>query len=108
MPDQPLKRIPVAGPSITEADIAAVTAAAREGWYQGAGTHQRRFEEAFAEYVGRKYAVCLPSCTSALHLALAAAGLGPGDEIIVPELTWIATAAPILYVGCTAGFRRCR
>ena len=53
---------------------------------------------------GVKYAVSLPSCTSGLHLALAALGIRPGDEVIVPDLTWIASAAPISYVGATPVF----
>ncbi len=51
-----------------------------------------------------RYAVALPSCTSAIHLALAALGVGPGDEVIVPEITWIASAAPITYLGATPVF----
>lgn len=94
-------RIPVAGPSITSREIALVAEAAERGWYEGAETYPRRFEEAFARYLGARYAVALPSCTSALHLALLALGVGPGDEVIVPEITWIATAAPIVYVGAT-------
>lgn len=61
-------------------------------------------KELFADYLGVRYAVALPSCTSALHLALLALGIGPGDEVIVPEITWIATAAPIIYVGATPVF----
>jgi perosamine synthetase len=54
--------------------------------------------------VGVKYAVSLPSCTSAIHLSLLAIGVGPGDEVIVPDVTWIATAAPVSYVGATPVF----
>lgn len=98
------RRIPVAGPSITQAEIDAVTEATRTGWYQEAGRFQSRFEQAFAAHTGRRFAISLPSCTSALHLALAGLGIGPGDEVIVPELTWIATAAPISYVGADVVF----
>lgn len=98
------RRIPVAGPSITAREIALVAEAAEAGWYEGADTYPRRFEEAFARWVGARFAITLPSCTSALHLALAAIGVGPGDEVIVPELTWIATAAPIVYLGATPVF----
>lgn len=94
-----MRRIPVAGPSITDLEIEAVREAAATDWYEGAGQINRRFEEAFAHYLGIKYAISLPSCTSGLHLALAALGVGPGDEVIVPDLTWIASAAPISYVG---------
>lgn len=99
-----MKRIPVAGPWITEKEVAYVADAAATGWYERAGDYPRRFEQALADRVGVKYAVALPHCTSALHLALAALGVGPGDEVIVPEITWIATAAPIQYVGATPVF----
>ena len=98
------KRIPVAGPWITDRETAYVLEALETGWYGGAGVFQERFEAAFRRYLGVKHAVCLPSCTSAIHLALAAAGIGPGDEVIVPDITWIASAAPIDYVGATVVF----
>ena len=97
-------RIPIAGPSITQQEIDYTTDAATHGWYARAGEYPQRFEEAFANYIGVKHAVSLPSCTSGLHLALAALGIGPGDEVIVPDLTWIASAAPISYVGATPVF----
>jgi len=97
-------RIPIAGPSITQREIDCATDAAANGWYERAGEYPRRFEKAFAEYIGVKHAVSLPSCTSGLHLALVALGIGPGDEVIVPDLTWIASAAPITYVGATPVF----
>ena len=97
-------RIPIAGPSITQRQIDYATDAAANGWYERADEYTRRFEKAFAEYIGVKHAVSLPSCTSGLHLALAALGIGPGDEVIVPDLTWIASAAPITYVGATPVF----
>jgi perosamine synthetase len=97
-------RIPVAGPWITEKEVAYVTDAARHGWYDRANEYIDRFESAFANYVGRRFAISLPSCTSGLHLSLLALGIGPGDEVIVPDITWIATAAPINYVGATPVF----
>src|SRR5262249_30028583 len=99
-----VRRIPVAGPSITQKEIEAVTAAAANGWYGNANLYQTRFERAFAEYLGVRHAVSLPSCTSAIHLALAALGVGRGDEVIVPDITWIASAAPVTYVGATPRF----
>ena len=99
-----MDRIPIVGPSITQREIDYATDAATNGWYERAGEYPRRFEEAFTEYLGVKHAVSLPSCTSGLHLALAALGIGPGDEVIVPDLTWIASAAPITYVGATPVF----
>jgi len=94
-----MKRIPIAGPSITEKEIAYVADAAAHGWYERAAEYPERFERAFAQYIGSRYAVALPSCTSAIHLSLLALGVGPGDEVIVPDVTWIATSAPIRYVG---------
>jgi perosamine synthetase len=99
-----LNRLPVAGPSITEREIALVTEAARTAWYGNANVFHDRFERDFAAWVGRAHALALPSCTSAIHLALAALDVRPGDEVIVPESTWIATAAPIDYVGATPVF----
>ena len=96
--------IPVAGPWITEREVEYVADAARNGWYSNANCYTSRFERAFAEYVGRRFAIALPSCTSALHLSLAAVGVAPGDQVIVPEITWIATAAPISYLGATPVF----
>ena len=63
-----------------------------------------RFETAFREYLGVEYAIALPSCTSAIHLSLLALNIGPGDEVIVPDITWIASAAPISYIGATPVF----
>ncbi|MEE2714456.1 MAG: DegT/DnrJ/EryC1/StrS family aminotransferase [Verrucomicrobiota bacterium] len=99
-----MERIPIAGPSISQREIDYVTDAATTGWYDGAGEYPHRFERAFASYLEVKHAVSLPSCTSGLHLALAALGIGPGDEVIVPDVTWIASAAPISYVGAVAVF----
>jgi perosamine synthetase len=92
-------RIPVAGPSITEREVALVAEAARNAWYQDHYMFNARFERAVADYVGVRFAVAVPHCTAALHLALAAGGIGPGDEVIVPDVTWIASVAPVAYVG---------
>ena len=90
-----MDRIPVAGPSITQREIDYVTDAVTNAWYGNANMYHARFEKAFGEYVGRKYAMALPSATSAIHLSLMALGVGPGDEVIIPDSTWIASAAPI-------------
>jgi perosamine synthetase len=99
-----VKRIPIAGPSIGPKEIAYVTQAVETGWYDRANEFLTRFEQAFAAYVGVRHAVALPSCTSAIHLALSARGVGAGDEVIVPDLTWIASSAPVSYVGATPIF----
>lgn len=99
-----MERIPVSGPSITQKEIDYVANATANAWYSQANMYNERFESAFAAYVGTRFASALPSCTSAIHLALLALGIGPGDEVIVPDVTWIASAAPISYVGATPVF----
>jgi perosamine synthetase len=99
-----MENIPVAGPSITQKEVDYVTDAVTKAWYGNANIYHARFEKAFAEYVGVHYAISLPSCTSAIHLSLLALGIGPGDEVIVPDPTWIASAAPVTYVGATPIF----
>lgn len=98
------KRIPISGLSITQKEIDYVTDAVTNAWYDNAGLYYQKLETAFANYVGTKYAVSLPSCTSAIHLSLLALGVGSGDEVIVPDVTWIGSAAPISYVGATPVF----
>ncbi len=99
-----MERIPVAGPSITQKEIDYVTDAVTNAWYGNANVYHDRFEKAFAEYLGVRYAMTLPSCTSAIHLFLLAMGVGTGDEVVVPDATWIASAAPVTYVGATPVF----
>jgi perosamine synthetase len=99
-----LDRIPVASPWITDHEIRAVTEAAATAWRDRANHYQSRFEAALAGYCGRAHGISLPSCTAGLHLALAASGIGAGDEVIVPDITWIATSAPVAYVGATPVF----
>jgi perosamine synthetase len=96
--------IPVSGPWITQKEIDYVADAAANAWYSKANIYNDKFEKAFAEYLGVNYAVSLPSCTSAIHLSLLACGVEPGDEVIVPDITWIATSAPINYVGAIPVF----
>ncbi|MFC5469729.1 DegT/DnrJ/EryC1/StrS family aminotransferase [Cohnella suwonensis] len=98
------EKIHVSGPSITQKEIEYVTEAVQSAWYENANVYHDKFEKAFAQYVGVRYAITMPSCTSAIHLSLLAAGVGPGDEVIVPDITWIATSAPIHYVGATPVF----
>jgi len=91
--------IPSAGPSITQKEIEYVLDAVKNGWYENWSGYIKKFEQRFAEYVGTKYAISTSSCTGAMHLALVARGIKEGDEVIVPETTWIATAAVVTYVG---------
>ncbi len=97
-------RIPVSGPSITALEIDYVKDAVTNAWYANHNIYHEKFESAFAEHLGLAYAIALPSCTSAIHLSLLALDIGPGDEVIVPELTWIATAAPVSQVGAVPVF----
>jgi perosamine synthetase len=96
--------IPVAGPWVTEKEVRYTADAAANGWYANHSVYPDRFEKGFAKYLGVAHATSLPSCTSALHLALVSLGVGAGDEVIVPDATWIATSAPVSYVGATPVF----
>jgi dTDP-4-amino-4,6-dideoxygalactose transaminase len=84
-------------------DLDAVAETLRSGWLT-LGPRTSEFEEAFAAQLGARHAVALSSCTAALHLAYLAAGVGPGDEVIVPSFTFVATAAAALYCGATPVF----
>jgi len=99
-----MKKIPSAGPWITDKEVKYVTDACKNGWYESWSGYLDQFEEAFAEYIGVKHALATSSCTGALHITMKALGLGPGDEVIVPESTWIATATCVSYVGATPVF----
>lgn len=99
-----MNRIRVSGPWITKKEIDYVTDAVTNAWYGNANMYNERFEKAFANYLGHRFAISLPSCTSAIHLSLMALDVGPGDEVIVPDVTWIASAAPISYVGAAPVF----
>lgn len=97
--EEPSEMILTAGPSISARETSYALDAARYGWNRQMDTYLKRFEAAFAEYVGTKYAISTSCCTGALHLAVAALGIGPGDEVIVPETTWVATANAAVYNG---------
>ena len=94
-------RIPYARPSIGEAEVALVLDAVSNGWGSERDKHVELFQSEFASYVGTDYAIATSSCTGALHLGLAGIGIGPGDEIILADTNWIATLAPIVYLGAT-------
>src|SRR5437763_14376957 len=91
-------RIPFFRPSITEAEIAEVVHCLRSGWLT-TGPLTRRFEEEFARQVGARHAVALNSCTAALHLAVEALGLKARQEVLVPTMTFAATAEVVRYLG---------
>lgn len=86
----------MAGPWITEHEIKVVEDCMRNGWYNY--YYVETFQKEFAAYHNRKYGIMTPNCTTAIHLLLTAMGIKEGDEVIVPECTWIATAAPITYL----------
>lgn len=95
----------MAGPSITEMEERYVLDAVRNGWYGKAAYHYvETFEREFAQYHGRAHALMTPNCTTALHLLLAGLGIGPGDEVIVPDCTWVGSTACITYQGADTVF----
>jgi dTDP-4-amino-4,6-dideoxygalactose transaminase len=95
--------IPITRPFVGEEEAAAAAEAVRSGWLSQ-GLRVQAFEEAVAAYVGARYAVATTNCTTALHLALLAAGIGPGDDVICPSFSFIATANSILHAGATPVF----
>ncbi|MEO7145551.1 MAG: DegT/DnrJ/EryC1/StrS family aminotransferase [Bryobacteraceae bacterium] len=97
------KTIPIARPSFGPEEEQAVLEVLRSGWVSQ-GPRVAEFERQFAEYVGAPYAVAVSSCTTALHLALLAAGVKPGDEVLCPSLSFIATANAIVYAGARPVF----
>ena len=93
-------RIPVARPTLGEEEMAQLTDVIDAGWISS-GPKVAAFERAVAKFTGAQHAVAVNTGTAALHVALAAQGIGPGDEVIVPSLTFIATANAVLYQGAT-------
>ena len=85
-------------PQLLDAEIDEVVATLRSGWV-GTGPKVARFEDAFRDYVGTSHAVAVHSCTAALHLAMIAIGLKAGDEVIVPSMTFAATANAVIHAG---------
>lgn len=94
-----MKKIPINKPSITELEINYVNDAIANGWGEKCYDYIFKFENSFAKYEGTQHAMATSSCTGAIHLALMALGVKAGDEVIVPEITWIASVEPILYIG---------
>lgn len=96
--------IPVAAPVIGARELECVADAMRSGWVSSIGPYLDALEQGFAEFCGTKHAVAVSNGTVALHLALHALGVGPGDEVIVPDLTFAATAHAVLQTGATPVF----
>lgn len=88
-------------PSITDLEVAYATDAAATGWGPRCYDYIHRFEAGFQNHLGTGHAIATSSCTGAMHMGLSALGVGPGDEVILADINWIATAAPILHLGAT-------
>lgn len=95
--------LPFSKPSITEGDIEAVAAVLRSGWIT-TGPRNAEFESAFSAYTGAKGSVAIASATGGMHVVLKALGIGPGDEVITPSMTWVSTVNLIVLAGATPVF----
>jgi perosamine synthetase len=92
-------RILYTKPSITELEVRYAADAAANGWGDQCYAYIQQFEELFKQHLGVRHAIATSSCTGALHMGLAALGIGPGDEVIMADANWIATASPIVNLG---------
>ena len=99
----PLWTVPLADVLVSDDEIDDVSAVYRSGWLTQ-GPLTRAFEEAIEAYTGAPHAIAVSNCTAALHLIAAAVGLGPGDEVIMPALTFVATANSVAYTGAKPVF----
>jgi perosamine synthetase len=99
-----MKKIHYAKPSITDLEISYAADAAANGWGEKCYDYIYRFENQFKKHLDVKNAIATSSCTGALHMGLAALGIKPGDEVILADINWIASAAPITYLGATPVF----
>ncbi|TMV13509.1 DegT/DnrJ/EryC1/StrS family aminotransferase [Arenibacterium halophilum] len=99
-----MSRIAYTRPSITDLEVDYATDAARNGWGAQCYDYINRFEAGFAAHLGVPHVIATSSCTGALHMGLSALGIGQGDEVILADTNWIATAAPIAHVGATPVF----
>lgn len=98
------KRIPYAKPSITDLEVNYATDAATNGWGDQCYAYIDRFEELFTKHLGVQYAIATSSCTGALHMGMAALGISLGDEVIMADTNWIATASPVVQLGAKPVF----
>src|SRR5437870_5066662 len=97
-------RIPMAAPVLGEEELANVVEAMRSGWISSLGAFIGEFERGFAAFCGAAHAIAVANGTMALHLALVAAGVRSGDEVLLPSLTFVATASAVKYCGATPVF----
>jgi len=98
------ERIFYTKPSITELEVEYAADAARNGWGDKCYEYIARFETAFKAHLGVEYAIATSSCTGALHMGMAALGIGPGDEVIMADTNWVATVSPVEHLGATPVF----
>jgi perosamine synthetase len=91
-------------PSITELEVRYATDAAANGWGDQCYAYIKRFEDLFKQHLGVNYAIATSSCTGALHMGMAALGIGPNDEVIMADTNWVATASPIVHLGAKPVF----
>lgn len=98
------KPILVSGSSVSPLEVQYAADAAQTGWNEKCFDYLKRFEAAVCEQLGVRYAIATPSCTAALHLALLTIGVKAGDEVILPDSTWVATANAVAYTGATPVF----
>ena len=96
-------QVPLSAVRLTEADLEAAVEVYRSGWLS-MGPRTEELESAFAEYAGSAHCLAVSSCTAGLHMAMSAAGLGPGDEAIVPSITFVASANAVVYTGARPVF----
>src|SRR5947208_1412182 len=96
-------RVPLADLTVSEEEIDAVARTLRSGWLTS-GPATEAFEREFAEFAGAAHAIATCNGTAALHLILAAAGVGAGDEVVVPSMTFVATANAVAYTGARPVF----
>ena len=99
-----MEKIYFAGPWITEHEISIVEQMMRNGWYENAYDYCEKFQKEFAVYHDRKYGIMTPNCTTAIHLLLTGLGISEGDEVILPDCTWIASGAGVTYLRATPVF----
>ena len=100
---QPDVKVPITKPAFGPEEMQAVQRPVESGWVVQ-GPYVKQFEEKFAEFVGARFATATSSCTTALHIAVAALKLKPGDEVIVPAFTWVSTPNVVEYMGATPIF----
>lgn len=98
------KPVLVSGSSVGPLEVHYAADAAQTGWNEKCFDYLKQFEETVCQVLGVKYAIATPSCTAALHLALLTLGVKTGDEVILPDSTWVATANAVAYTGATPVF----